>query len=93
MEEDGRLAIGLALGLDIHKGHLKLLTLTREGEDLDREGVREVGTVEVRGERALGDDAGGLRNGGAGSQEAAHNGGRKREPHDCQDVRAHDRRS
>ncbi|CRK25036.1 hypothetical protein BN1708_014109 [Verticillium longisporum] len=75
VEEDGRLAVGPALGLDVHEGHLDLLGLADKREDLDGEGVFPVEAVEVLRERALGDGAFGLRVAQAGGHEARREGG------------------
>lgn len=83
VQQDGRLAVGLALGLDVHEGHLEFLALAREREHLHRERVRKVGTVEILGEGTLGNDARGLRDRRASGQQAGRDGGYQREPHNC----------
>lgn len=82
VEQHRRLAVGGARGLDVHVGHLQLLLLAGEGEDVDGPGVGEVGAVEVEGERALGDGAVGslLGEGQAGGREEAR--GESRQLHD-----------
>lgn len=84
VEEHGRLAIGAARGLNIHKGHLELLKLAREAEHLDRERVRKVGAVEVLGERPIVDGSvgGDLQAGrDAGKRREGRDGAGKRESH------------
>lgn len=53
MEHHSRLAVSLASRLDVHEGHLEVLTLALELEQLDRPRVGEVGTIELLRERAI----------------------------------------
>lgn len=79
VQQHRRLAVGGARGLDVHVGHLQLLLLAGEGEDVDGPGVCEVGAVEVEGERALGNGTVGslLCKGQAGGREKARGDGRE----------------
>lgn len=74
VEEDGRFAIGFTFGVDIHESHLERLSLAGEGVHMDREGVGEVGAVEVLGEWAFGDCSGSLRDGQAGEEAKGEQG-------------------
>lgn len=77
VEENNSLAIGLAGWLDVHKGHLEILLLAGELEDLDGPRVGEVGAIEFVRERAIVNGTGGLSSRRAGKQRGRGQSGQK----------------